>query len=51
MLENISNQKSSVKRIFLVHGEFKTQQKFAEYLGQNGFSKVSIPKVGEEIVL
>ncbi len=51
MLENISNQKSSVKRIFLVHGEFDTQQKFAEYLGENGFGKVTIPKVGEEVVL
>jgi len=51
MLANISNQKNKVKRIFLVHGEFDIQQEFAEYLGQNGFNKVSIPKVGEEIIL
>ncbi len=51
MLNNISNQKSTVKRIFLVHGEYDTQQQFAEYLGQNGFPKVTVPDLGEEISL
>lgn len=47
----ISNQKGKVKKIFLVHGEYDTQQKFIEYLGEGGFSKVFIPKEGEEVVL
>lgn len=51
ILDNIGNQKSTVKRIFLVHGEYDTQQQFAEYLGQNGFPKVSIPAQGEEVIL
>ena len=49
MLESISHMKSDLKRLFLVHGEYDTQDKFAEYLGSNGFGKVSIPKLGKEI--
>ena len=51
MVENIANQKSTLKRIFLVHGEFDTQEKFVEYLGQNGFNNVSVPRPGEEVTL
>lgn len=51
MVESISNQKGKVKKIFLVHGEYDTQQEFVEYLGQNGFNKVQVPALGEEIIL
>lgn len=49
MLANIANQKSGLKRLFLVHGEYSTQQEFVEYLGKRGFGNVEIPKEGEEI--
>lgn len=49
MLANIQNQKDNLKKLFLVHGEYDTQQEFVEYLGQNGFGNVGIPSEGEEI--
>lgn len=51
MRDFLSNQKGHVRKIFLVHGEYETQQKFAEYLGEDGFSKVFIPSLGEEVFL
>ena len=36
--------KSKVKRVFLVHGETEVQEKYREYLLNNGFSDVYIPK-------
>ncbi len=51
MLDNITNQKKSAKEVFLVHGEYNTQQAFQEYLSQEGFKKVSIPDEGEVVVL
>ena len=50
MLEFISNQKK-LKGIYLVHGEYDTQQAFKEYLEENGHSNIQIPDLGEEIVL
>lgn len=32
-----------VKKIFLVHGEYDTQQKFAEHLREKGFNDIEIP--------
>jgi metallo-beta-lactamase family protein len=32
-----------VKKLFLVHGEYDTQQKFAEHLKEKGFTNVEIP--------
>jgi len=49
MLNSISHLKKGLKKVFLVHGEYDTQQAFAEYLGQGGIKKVSIPSEGEEI--
>lgn len=51
MLQNIGNQKSKVKKVFLVHGEYETQQEFMAYLGDNGFTKVTIPALGQEVSL
>ncbi len=36
-----------VKQLFLVHGEFETQQIFADKLKQKGFVNIEIPKKGE----
>ncbi len=49
MLATIKHQIKSAKKTFLVHGEYDTQQEFAEYLGEAGFKKVKIPAEGTEI--
>jgi len=51
MLEYISNQKKSAKTVFLVHGEYETQQPFSKYLIENGFNNIEIPKPGQEFEL
>ena len=48
MVEFLSNQKDKLKKIFLVHGEYKPQQKFKKYLKEKGFGKVVIPEIGQE---
>jgi len=40
-----------VKRLFLVHGEYKVQQQFRERLIKKGFADVEIPEVHYEIGL
>ncbi len=40
-----------VKKVFLVHGEIDVQEKYAEFLNDNGFKNVYIPKVKEEVEL
>lgn len=42
---------SKVKRLFLVHGEYEVQQKFALRLKDKDFKYVSIPALHEEIEL
>jgi len=51
MLDYISNQKGSVKRIFLVHGEYDVQERFSVFLNQNGFDDVVIPNLGNTFEL
>jgi len=51
MLDYIKNQKKSVRKIFLVHGELPTKKKFQSYLFEHGFKKVDIPHAGQEFVL
>ncbi len=51
MIDNIANQKKSAKRLFLVHGEYETQQAFLEYLGQAGFRNIEIPAEGQTYIL
>ncbi len=47
MKDFIQNQKSSAKKIFLVHGEYDTQQAWRSYLEENGFDHIEIPAKGD----
>lgn len=40
--------KSIVKKTFLVHGEYKVQQFYKNVLTEDGFKKVKIPAMGDE---
>ena len=51
MLSFIEDQRSHLKKLFLVHGELDTQQEFKRYLGENGFSAIEIPELGQEFEL
>jgi len=42
---------SKVKQLFLVHGEYKVQQKFAQRIINNGFKNVNIPEYHQEFQL
>ncbi len=48
MLDFIRNQQQSVKKIWLVHGTLDRQEKWRDYLRQNGFPNVAIPELGQE---
>jgi metallo-beta-lactamase family protein len=48
MLAMIENQKNSVKKVWLTHGTLDRQEKWREYLMENGFGNVGIPGLGEE---
>jgi metallo-beta-lactamase family protein len=51
MHEFLKNQTESCKKVFLVHGEIDTQQKFKQYLEQKNFKDVEIPELGQEYTL
>ena len=53
ILAFIENQKTSLKRLFLVHGEPDKQAKFKSYLQENGFTNtdIVIPVLGDEVSL
>ena len=52
LLQFLSGQDpNQVKRIFLVHGEYKVQQIFAGHLNEKGFHNVSIPEYHQEFEL
>jgi metallo-beta-lactamase family protein len=51
MYDFISNQKGSVKKIFLVHGELDTQTNFKQFLIDKGMGMIDIPSPGQEIDL
>ena len=42
---------SKVKKLFLVHGEYETQEQFAVKLRDQGFKRVIIPEMGDEELL
>jgi metallo-beta-lactamase family protein len=42
---------SKVKQLFLVHGEYEVQQKFAQRIISNGFKNVNIPEYHQEFQL
>ncbi|WP_316819387.1 MBL fold metallo-hydrolase [Pedobacter gandavensis] len=49
LLHFLSGQKPDlVKQIFLVHGEYKVQQVFAQHLQDKGFQHVTIPEPHQE---
>jgi len=48
MLDMISNQKPTLKKLFLTHGTLDRQEKWREYLMEHGFKNVGIPSLGEE---
>lgn len=44
----LANQKQGLKKLFLVHGEYPSQQVFAKFLEEEeGFAQVHIPALGE----
>jgi metallo-beta-lactamase family protein len=51
IIDFIKNQKPSLKKMFLVHGDYDTQQVFEKTLNTEGFKNIVIPELGEEIVL
>ena len=44
----VSNQRKSVKRLFLVHGEIERQESLKSLLLSEGFRRIEIPTLGEE---
>ncbi len=48
MLDFLHVQRRRQPRIFLVHGEIERQEKFKDYLLENGFEDVEIPELGQE---
>lgn len=51
MLNFMDNQKASLKKLFLVHGEEDTQLHFKSYLNENGLNEIEIPNLGDEFEL
>jgi metallo-beta-lactamase family protein len=51
MYHHIENQKNSVKKLFLVHGEYETQQHFQAYLEERGFHQIEIPAENQVVEL
>ncbi len=47
----IQNQKSQLKKLFLVHGEYESQESFRDYLQQDGFGEIEIPELGQSYQL
>ena len=48
LLSFLQNQKPGLQKMFLVHGNYKTQKKFATYLNENSFDNIEIPQHGQE---
>ncbi len=48
---SFKQDKTKVKKVFLVHGEYDVQEKYATYLNENGFKDIYIPELKEEIEL
>lgn len=51
ILAFIRNQQESLKKLYLVHGTIERQEPFRTLLFDNGFKKVEIPELGDEIEL
>lgn len=48
ILDFLTNQKKSLKKLFLVHGEKENQVAFKQFLQERGFKQVEIPALGDE---
>lgn len=42
---------SNDTKLFLVHGDYDTQKEFEKDLNKDGFNDVTIPKIGDEVIL
>ena len=51
IIDVIRHQKGHLKKLFLVHGDYDTQQIFQKTLNTEGFGNIEIPTLGEEVVL
>ena len=51
MYDFIKNQRSHLRKLFLVHGEYDVQVEFRTFLQDYGFSDVEIPDLGDEFEL
>jgi metallo-beta-lactamase family protein len=51
MKDFLQNQKSRLKKIFLVHGEYDTQVSWKSTLLEDGFKEVDIPSIGNIVSL
>ena len=47
----VSNQRQSVKQLFLIHGEIEKQESLKALLLSEGFRQIEIPSLGEEFQL
>jgi len=47
MKDFLENQKPRLKKLFLVHGEYDTQQSWKSFLTTNGFNGIEVPAKGE----
>jgi metallo-beta-lactamase family protein len=41
-------EKGSLEKIFIVHGEYETQKKYAAELQKEGYHSIEIPARGQE---
>ena len=44
-------EKSQVKKVFLVHGDYEAQSFYRDKMVEAGFGKVEIPEAGNEFEL
>ena len=51
MMDFLKNQVDSVKKLFLVHGEYLPQQRFSEKLSKIGFNNIEIPHLASRYKL
>jgi metallo-beta-lactamase family protein len=51
MLQFLKNQTTTAQKVFLVHGTIDRQEKWRDYLLENGFKAIEIPTLGSEVTL
>lgn len=47
----VRNQKKSIEKMFLVHGDIERQEALKSYLRERGFKRIEIPVLGQEFNL